>query len=377
MHDASLTLFAGLSIILALLPLPVQWRARNSGTLLLITWLLIGNITTFVNGIVWWDSLKNVAPIWCDICAKLSIGLPLGITASSLCITRRLVMIASSTTVTFSQKQKQIALMVDLFLGIVFPIIIMIAHYAVQPHRFDIFEGYGCQATTWISIQSIVAVTLWPVVTSLIAAVYGAMAIKLFLSRRLQFQTLLRSSKSGLDSRDYVRLMALASVDILIALPLCTFSLAKAIANPMPYESWAAVHYNFSRVIQYPASQAFVYERVVLGTVLPRWFSPLLSIIFFLFFGVSIEAMGEYSRWVSCITSRLPKPLRKQDQQLPSFVPKLGSTIARPPGGEWKGASTVEESIVEETRSSDTEGLVDMTSTQGVAVAVRVERQVV
>ncbi|WVQ68945.1 uncharacterized protein L199_007154 [Kwoniella botswanensis] len=377
MHDASIIFFAGLCSFLVILPLPLQWRARNSGTILLITWLFIGNILSFVNGLTWWDSIENVAPVWCDISTKLSVGLTVGVAASSLCITRRLVMIASSTTVTFTQRQKRIALCIDIFLGILLPIIVMALHYTVQPHRFDIYEGYGCQVSTWPSIPSIFAVSWWPVLLSLTAAVYGVVAIKFFLSRRLQFQTLLRSSKSGLNNRHYVRLMALASVDILLGLPLTVFSLSQTVIKRQPYESWAIVHYNWSRVDQYHAYQVLNTAGNTGAIVLPRWHAPLLSIIFFLFFGVSIDSINEYCRWIDWFKSKLPPWLVQPNKPLPIFVPKLGSTVARPIAGDWKEPSTLEESIIGETQSdkhmrgSQTSGL------EGVTVAVRVEREVV
>lgn len=68
MHDLSLVIFSGIGILLVLLPLPLHWRARNAGTLLLIAWLFISNFIFFVDGIVWWNSYDlPPSPIWCDI----------------------------------------------------------------------------------------------------------------------------------------------------------------------------------------------------------------------------------------------------------------------------------------------------------------------
>lgn len=105
--------------------------------------------------------------------SKLFIGVPVGISATSLCITRRLVMIASSTAVTITQRQKRIALAVDLFLGIGMPVLVMALHYIVQAHRFDIIEGYGCQPVTWPGVPALFAVTWWSPLLTIIAAGYG------------------------------------------------------------------------------------------------------------------------------------------------------------------------------------------------------------
>nr|XP_019047498.1 hypothetical protein I302_04113 [Kwoniella bestiolae CBS 10118]OCF26428.1 hypothetical protein I302_04113 [Kwoniella bestiolae CBS 10118] len=271
------------------------------------------------------------------------------------------------------------AVSIDLFLGILLPVIVMALHYTVQPHRFDIFEGYGCQASVWWSLPAIFAVSWWPVLLSLIAAVYGIIAIKFFLSRRLQFQTLLRSSKSGLDNRHYVRLMALASVDILLGLPLTAFAVSQTIIKRQPYESWAVVHYDWSRVDQYPARQIFNSASNTAAIVLPRWHTPLLSIIFFLFFGVSIDSINEYCRWIDWLKSKMPSRFRRPREPQPTFVPKLGSTVARPIGGDWKEPSTLEESVVtiDESHNQDQVEHRQSNVVEGVTVAVRVDRQIV
>ncbi|ODO03101.1 hypothetical protein I350_05946 [Cryptococcus amylolentus CBS 6273] len=375
MHDLSLIVFSGLGIILILLPLPLHWRARNAGTLILISWLFIANLIFFVDGILWWDNYDLPSSrVWCDIVGKLFIGFPVGISATSLCITRRLVMIASSTSVTITQRQKRIALAIDLFLGIGAPLLVMALHYIVQSHRFDIVEGYGCQPVTWAGIPALFAVTWWSPLLTLIAAGYGVIALRFFLRRRLQFQTVLRSS-SGLDSRHYLRLMALASVDIIIGLPTTLFTLVVNIQQRRPYPSWDWVHLDWSRVELYPASIILTSATETTAVTIPRWHAPLLSFVFFLFFGVSPDAMGEYARWVRWAAKKLPGPWRRETT-LPLIAPKLGSAIA-PIGVDWKEAH-----IHDDVDSACFNDLERMGSQQRypvngtVAVAVSVEQSV-
>ncbi|WVF70103.1 hypothetical protein IAT40_004891 [Kwoniella sp. CBS 6097] len=376
MHDASLIVFTGIGALLLLMPLPLQWRARNSGTLLLITWLFLGNLLVFINCIVWWDSYSNPAPIWCDIVSKILVGLPVGISASSLCITRRLVMIASSSTVAISQTKKRRALFIDLFLGVILPMLVMALHYTAQPHRFDIFEGYGCQISTRPSVASVFAVTLWTPVITIIAAIYGIVAIKLFLSRRLQFQTILKSSRSGLDNRHYIRLLALASVDIVIGLPFTLFGLVKDIQQRMSYPSWQWVHANWSRVDIYQADQYMASGAIITNLMLPRWLPALLAIIFFLFFGVSTDAIGEYSRWLHWLHEHCGLASSSRREQLPMVIPKLGSTVVQPLGDTKDGILGDEDLAKDNER---VEPLSPITSgvAKRVAVAVSVERDIV
>ncbi|WVQ97782.1 hypothetical protein IAU59_004896 [Kwoniella sp. CBS 9459] len=376
MHDASLIVFTGIGLLLVLLPLPLQWRARNSGTLLLITWLFIGNLVIFVNCIAWWDSYSNPSPVWCDIVSKILIGLPVGISASSLCITRRLVMIASSSTVAISQSKKRKALLLDLSLGAILPMVVMALHYTVQPHRFDIFEGYGCQVSTRPSVASVFAVTLWSPVITIVAAVYGIIAIKLFLSRRLQFQTILKSSRSGLDNRHYIRLLALASVDIIIGLPLTLFSLAKTIQQRMSYPSWAWVHANWSRVDIYQADMYMTSESAIVNLSLPRWFPALLTMIFFLFFGVSTEAIAEYCRWLRWLRQQSGLNFASRKEELPTVIPKLGSTIVQPLGSVRNDGATSEEESWKDSESLEPPSMERHVIAKPVTVAVSVEREI-
>ncbi|WWD22028.1 hypothetical protein CI109_106516 [Kwoniella shandongensis] len=375
MHDTGNVIFSGIGVVLVLLPLPLHWRARNSGTLLLITWLLIGNLVTFIDGIVWWDNYNNPAPVWCDIVSKIFVGLPVGISASSLCITRRLAMIASSTAVTISQRRMRIALAIDLFLGIALPLIIMALHYVVQAHRFDILEGYGCSPVTWPGVPGVFAVQIWAPLLSVIASVYGVIAIKFFLSRRLQFESVLRSSRNGLDSRHYLRLVAIASVDILVGLPLTTFTLVDYITRSKPYVSWHWLHLGWSRVDHYAASAYLSSPSQTVVIVLPRWFPPLLALHFFIFFGVSVDAITEYIRWFGWAKSRLPFGLSKPADRLPFAAPKLGSTVAQPSSVTWREPS-ITANADPDPSYNETSGP-DHVRSGGVIVSVSVERQVV
>ncbi|KAK8846719.1 hypothetical protein IAR55_005806 [Kwoniella newhampshirensis] len=378
MHDTCNVVFSGVGAFLVLLPLPLHWRARNSGTLLLITWLFLGNLLGFVDDIVWWDNVNNPAPVWCDIVSKILVGLPVGISASSLCITRRLVMIASSTKVTITQRQKKIAFVVDMLLGIGLPFIVMALHYIVQAHRFDIMEGYGCQPVTWPGVPGVLAVQIWAPLLSVIASVYGVIALKFFISRRLQFQNVLRSSRSGLDNRHYIRLMALSSVDLLIGLPLTTFVLVDFSRHPRPYVSWEWLHLGWSRVDHYAASAFLTTSRQTADAILPRWFSPLLAINFFLFFGVSNDAINEYSRWIQWVTDRLSFKSRQSNDVLPIIAPNLGSTVVHPSGVEAREPSfTAAASSESPYPESKWEEDCAQKGIRGVTVSVSVESQTV
>lgn len=68
MSDVALPIFTIIAVLLTILPAPSHWRAKNFVVLVLILWLAIGNLNTFINRTVWMKRSANVAPVWCDVC---------------------------------------------------------------------------------------------------------------------------------------------------------------------------------------------------------------------------------------------------------------------------------------------------------------------
>ena len=65
-------IFAFLGFILPLIPLPWQLEAWNTGTVYFILWSSLASLNLFINSIIWAGNVKDVAPIWCEICTSLS-----------------------------------------------------------------------------------------------------------------------------------------------------------------------------------------------------------------------------------------------------------------------------------------------------------------
>ncbi|KAG8809402.1 a-factor receptor, partial [Serendipita sp. 399] len=168
----------------------------------------------------------------------------------------------------------------------------------VQGHRFDIIEDYGCWPTIYNSIPAYILILCWPWVISCISMIYTILTVRAFLRRRSTFNELLRSQGTGLNVHRYIRLMALASTEVLFVFPmtLTLFIRNITVGKPLPYRSWAYVHSNFGR-IQY-ISRFFLTrskETVILFEI-SRWCMPFSAILFFLFFGLASEARKQYKR---------------------------------------------------------------------------------
>jgi pheromone a factor receptor len=193
MNVACFALFCGISIFLVSIPSPWHWRSRNTGTLIYIAWSLIANIVYFVNAVIWRNNADNVSPVWCDICEchladipvyyidylfditaiKLQVALGPGLSGASLCITRRLAKIATSKTSVTDSRQRRNDMIIDLGIGVGVPVMIMIMSIVVQPHRFNIIEGFGCSMPTWRSLPAIFIIPLWPIVFGFVSSLYG------------------------------------------------------------------------------------------------------------------------------------------------------------------------------------------------------------
>lgn len=57
-----------LGFIAVTFPATWHWRSRNISTLSIIAWLALGNLSLFINTLVWADNYRDWSPVWCDIC---------------------------------------------------------------------------------------------------------------------------------------------------------------------------------------------------------------------------------------------------------------------------------------------------------------------
>jgi pheromone a factor receptor len=67
MAHPELAVGAFLACVLVLIPLPWQWRARNTPVLSMMAWLFATNLAYAIKAVIWYDSIDNVAPVLCDI----------------------------------------------------------------------------------------------------------------------------------------------------------------------------------------------------------------------------------------------------------------------------------------------------------------------
>ncbi|WFC94238.1 a-factor receptor [Malassezia brasiliensis] len=312
MSDVALPIFNIISVLLTILPTPLHWRARNFAILLLIVWLTIGNLNTFINRTVWMKRSANVAPVWCDISVKLMSLVTMGIISATFCIAQKLKAIASMRR---TNEGPRFQLIYEICLCFVLPLVYTLLTFLSQGHRFNIIEGQGCSPAIFLSPISIIIDYGIPLTLSLTSIIYSLIALKHFLVHKHDFQALLEKSGSALSTKTFLRMISFTLIDLFISFPvlLTEFTLELLYKKAGPYTSWDVIHHQFSRVVEYPAYVLDNSEGQKFNTVteMSAWAVCTSGIIFFLLFGFSIDARADYVKvqqklksWVSRLKSQ-------------------------------------------------------------------------
>jgi pheromone a factor receptor len=175
-----LPLLAFPSWILCIPPLFWQLRQGNISAGSLILWVMMINFFNSINPLIWprdnitqwWDG-----NVWCDINVRIQVGAIVGTTASTAMIVRRLAMVMDTSNMTVSpgrnSKLKEKAL--EILWCWVYPLILIIVYYFVQPVRYLIYGIIGCLSAYDTSWPSIVLSFMWAPITTMVAACYAGM----------------------------------------------------------------------------------------------------------------------------------------------------------------------------------------------------------
>nr|ANB67034.1 pheromone receptor [Agrocybe salicacicola] len=323
MQYPELPVFAFIAAILVLVPLPWHWRARNVSTLSIIFWLFTVDVIYGINAIVWAGNIRNPIPVWCDITTKFIVGASYALPLATLCICKHLEMVSSSRKVSYDGRDRKRRMIFEGIMCFLVPMVFMALHYIVQGHRYDIFENVGCQASVYISIQAVFIIWFPQLLFAFITFIYAALALHNFIRRRLTFASHLQNSNSALTTNRYLRLIAMALMEMVWGTTLTAYNLWSNVSPGLrPWTDWDDVHSNFSRVDLF--ATAGIPKEFLRTMMLFWWTLPASSFIFFLFFGFGEEAMKEYSKaftWVKTTVLRRPAEGDKKGSSLFSSFP--------------------------------------------------------
>ncbi|KAJ7153329.1 pheromone B alpha 1 receptor [Mycena filopes] len=300
--------FAFVGFVISFIPLPWHLETWNVGTCLYMIWTGLACLVFFIDSIVWNGNIGNWSPTWCDMSTHFLNGFNLAVPACCLCINRRLYQIASVRIVTPTRADKRRAIAIDLAIGLGLPILQIPLQYIVQGHRYNIFQDIGCLGETFETPVAVALFHLPPILVSCVSAVYSALSTRSFYHSRAQLKELLSESDTpNLNLNRYVRLMLLASTNLLLSVPAGVWVLwvNVRIVGLRPWVSWAATHSHFSRVVSVPGFfwRADVYTATSLETT--RWLTVGCAFLFFAFFGFADEAVRNYRGAFGAVARRL------------------------------------------------------------------------
>ncbi|EGO03559.1 hypothetical protein SERLA73DRAFT_175068 [Serpula lacrymans var. lacrymans S7.3] len=286
--------FAFIGFVLVSVLLPLHVKARNIGTCALIIWIGLLCFNGFVNSIIWDHNFTDWAPVWCDISSRLILGGAIGVQSACLYIARYLyILTRKSITNRLNQKQARHwrAVMGDYFLIIGIPVLYIVLSYVVQIRRFIIFEEIGCYFALYNTPLSYPVLLMWPLLLSLVLAIYVGATIRALMQRRERYRELM------LHDKHFGRLLALTITTFICTFPQSLWSIVgDATENPVnPWPGWNAMHADISRVLKVPAAVWQAEDSLsVFELQAMRWSYIVYSIIVFAFFGFTIEAKKNY-----------------------------------------------------------------------------------
>jgi pheromone a factor receptor len=144
----------------------------------------------------------------------------------------------------------------------------------------------------------------------------SVVAVSSFIRRRLQFSTFLKTNQSGLTTSRYLRLVALATSDLLISLPLAIFYLVEFTQHLSPWISFDWIHLDFHVVNAFDSTYMARNPDIATRLFLPRWLAPLSAIAFFAFFGLAEDALADYVSIYERIRSYIVRPSQLRNAKI-------------------------------------------------------------
>ncbi|VDB95776.1 unnamed protein product [Peniophora sp. CBMAI 1063] len=302
-------LLASVTLLLVLLNSFIR-QSWNLGVAFLCFWLFFENLTNGISPILWSDNALIKLYVYCDIVSHLQEITSVVKPMATLIITRRLYLITNLRSVeppTKAARRRDLAIEWGLGLGI--PVLVSgPIYYVVQGARFKVLEGFGCTNTPDGSILTLLLLYSWNVLPPLVSiTVYYPHVAWSFYRHNREINQFLHSHNS-VTRTNYFRILALASIDVLLTLPMGIATIVLAAKDDLSfsgpllfYSGWTFDHADWQ-----PAS--FSYADIVSeGPLLvgqfyfTHWTSPVLAFVIFGLFGVASEARASYWRVICTV----------------------------------------------------------------------------
>ncbi|KAF1850864.1 STE3-domain-containing protein [Cucurbitaria berberidis CBS 394.84] len=277
--------------LLCVLPMIWHFSQRNIAAGSLILWIVMNNFFNSINPLIWprdnlidwWDG-----NVWCDINVRIQIGGIVGLAASTAMIVRKLakVMDTRNMTVSSSRNSKIKEWVLDVLWCWVYPMVLIMVYYVVQPVRYLLYGIVGCISAFHTSWPSMVLGFMWGPITMLVAAYYAVLLIYRLYRYRREFHRLI-AARNTTRSR-FIRLFIICMFVILVYLPYTFWVLGNLFgAIQDPYD-WNHVHGpQFNTVMKVP----------VFGQVsIEKWVQVATGYVIFFVFGTGTDSHNLYKK---------------------------------------------------------------------------------
>ncbi|VDB95511.1 unnamed protein product [Peniophora sp. CBMAI 1063] len=259
---------------------------------------------------MWADNGDVKLYVYCDIVSHLSLITGTVKPMATLIITRRLYLITSLQSVeppTRTARRRNLA--IEWILGLGIPLLVAgPLYYVVQWQRFNVKPVFGCTDAPDDSILGILLLNSGIVLPPLVSIIfYYPHVAHTFYRHSREVNQFLRSNNS-VSRTNYFRILVLASVDVLLTLPIGLVIIVLNVKGhaqmfgPLPfYHGWTQDHVGWQPV---GLSYAYVVSEGTLDLALfyfEYWTSPILAFVIFALFGATSEARASYWRIICSI----------------------------------------------------------------------------
>ncbi|CAH1765621.1 15300_t:CDS:2, partial [Entrophospora sp. SA101] len=227
--------------------------------------------------------IPDKAPAYCYITAPLVNAAHFGILASAGCMIHTLHNYVVKPTL-LTERVRRNQSRIDFVLSIIVPFILTGLTYLNAQYVYGIRPVLGCfiQASqTWVYI---IVDGMWPVLISGIGCYFAARTAYTIISKGLEIQSLLKYTKSGLNTTKFYRLVLFCISFLIFAFPTaCLTFFSNVTLKPYDFNE---VHGNFNQPQTFNNGVTFV-----------DYVKPLTGLFVFVFFGTGHDAKRAYLRW--------------------------------------------------------------------------------
>ncbi|KZV63370.1 hypothetical protein PENSPDRAFT_589982 [Peniophora sp. CONT] len=278
----------------------------NFGVASLCFWLFFENLTEGVNAILWSDNADVKLSVYCDIFTHMQVITFVVKPMATLIITRRLYLITRLRSVELPNKAASRGLSVGHLVKFSFAYVCALntaQDYVVQQLRFQVFAASGCQNAPDNSVLGILLIFSWAVVPPMLSITfYYPKVIRILYHQKRDMHHFLQTNNS-VSRINYVRIFALASIDVVLTLPIGIATIVLATRASLSesghfplYSGWDFLHWG---------PVAVSYDELKSGRLsqqyFTQWTSPALAFAIFGLFGVTAEARESYWRVICAV----------------------------------------------------------------------------